>query len=74
MRVELSSHHQVNHSSFQCTHSSEQQRHFVPVASKPLQKAVTATNFLSSLAWLLWTLIALLEDLGLAPTPTTGSL
>lgn len=29
---------------------------------------------LSSLAWLLWTLAALLEVRGLAPTPTTGSL
>lgn len=45
MRVELSSHCQVNHSSFQCTQSSEQQRHFVPVTSKPLQKAAAATNF-----------------------------
>lgn len=45
MRAELSSHRQVNHRSFQCTHSSEQQRHFVPVASNPLQKAAAAANF-----------------------------
>lgn len=45
MRVELSSHRQVNHSSFQCTHSSEQQRHFVPVASNSLQKAAAGANF-----------------------------
>lgn len=45
MRVELSSHYQVNHSSSQSTHRSEQLRHFVPVASKPLQKAAAAINF-----------------------------